>query len=72
MVTCDSISSYSLQKLGSGAARTCVSEPRECCRGRVPSGHGSWRWWGEKRSPPGLLEGLKAKVGQTVAGVLGL
>lgn len=47
MVTCDSFSSYSLHKLGSGAARTCASElgkePWGCCRG-----HGSWQRVGVK------------------------
>lgn len=41
MVTCDNISSYSLQKLGSSSASTCVwelgKEPRERCHGHAPS-----------------------------------
>lgn len=41
MVTCDNISSYSLQKLGSSSASTCVwelgKEPQERCHGHTPS-----------------------------------
>lgn len=68
MVTCDSISSYSVQKLGSSSASTCVwelgKEPQECCHGHMPSsGMASGDAWSGKRSPLGLLGGLKAKAG---------
>lgn len=67
MVTCDSISSYLLRKLGSSSASTCVwelrKEPQERCHGHVPSsGMASGDAWSGKHSLLGFLGGLKAKV----------
>lgn len=72
MVTCDNISSYSLQKVGSNSASTCVwelgKEPQERCHGHVPSsGMAFGSVWSGKNSPLGLWGGFKAKVGLEVS-----
>jgi len=68
MVTCDSISSYSLQKLGSSSASTCAwelgKEPQERYHGHaLRSGLAAGSAWSGNHSPLGLLGGLKEKVG---------
>lgn len=65
MVTCDSISSYSLQKLGSSSASTCVWElvclgAREGDLGVLPwprteFRHGFWQCLGWEALTPGAF-----------------